>query len=465
MSEPCAELRIVGDLTCCVPDSNSLLTPFVLREQGDWFEEEIRFVRRLVQPGMHVLDIGANYGTYTLTMAAIVGAAGSVHSFEPAAQPIRMLKRSLATNRLAQVVTLHEAGLSNHIGTASLATSANPELNSLTGQQSAEEEIDLTTLDEVFGGCPQRFSFIKMDAEGEEERILEGASRFLAEQDPLIMFELKHGSEINEGLCEAFMRRGFLIHRLLPGPQVLAPIPLGEPLDGFLLNAFAVRPNTEAELIRRGLLVPLRAAMPEAANQVRVQDVIAGMVADPWLEGCRPDWGPDAKVPGWDEHRRAVALARSSEAAGLDATSRVAYLRQASRAAYRALSQGTTGSRLFTAARILLDLGRRAEAVPILNKLSNLVSGEDPSATFREPFLLPDRHHEQLRGLGLRDLVTVATIESSLWHSVFSAYFCNLEQILPLYERASALTGASARTQRTLGLLRDRQRVQHLVLR
>jgi hypothetical protein len=41
----------------------------VLIEQEDWFEKEICFVRRVLQPGTCAADIGANYGTYTLAMA------------------------------------------------------------------------------------------------------------------------------------------------------------------------------------------------------------------------------------------------------------------------------------------------------------------------------------------------------------------------------------------------------------
>jgi hypothetical protein len=45
----------------------------VLLEQEDWFEKEIAFVRRLLRSGMRAVDIGANYGTYTLAMARAVG--------------------------------------------------------------------------------------------------------------------------------------------------------------------------------------------------------------------------------------------------------------------------------------------------------------------------------------------------------------------------------------------------------
>lgn len=463
MAEACAELRITGDLVCCVPDNNALLTPFVLREQGDWFEDEIRFVRRLVQPGMHVVDIGANYGTYTLSLAALVGVGGAVHAFEPAQQPIRMLRRSLALNRMPWV-NLHEVGLSNHQGTASLATSANPELNSLSGQQDTQEEIKLTTLDDALADHPGRIAFIKMDAEGEEERILEGATRFLAKHSPVIMFELKHGTEINEGLCEAFMRRGFLIHRLLPGPGLLAPIPLGEPLDGFLLNAFAIRPESERELIERGLLVPLRAAVPEVVGQIKVQEVIDRFAASPWLAGIPLAWGPNSEVAGWDDHRRAVALAASVSQSGLPPAGQVGCLRQAFGSARRALAAGMTGSRIFTAARIAFDLGYRGEAIRLMQQLVRpLMERKEIASAFREPFLLPLREHEGLAGLSLEQLVSVAALEAFAWKSGFSAYFTG-PQMKPVFEHICTLPGHAARSDTTLRLLGEKARVQTVKL-
>jgi hypothetical protein len=61
-----------------VPDSLNMITTYVLQEQEDWFEDEIKFLRKLVQPGHKVVDIGANYGVYTLTLARLVGSMGYV---------------------------------------------------------------------------------------------------------------------------------------------------------------------------------------------------------------------------------------------------------------------------------------------------------------------------------------------------------------------------------------------------
>ncbi len=54
----------------------------MLREQGDWFEDEIKFVRRLLAPNQKAIDIGANYGLFTLSMAKIVGPGGRIWASE-----------------------------------------------------------------------------------------------------------------------------------------------------------------------------------------------------------------------------------------------------------------------------------------------------------------------------------------------------------------------------------------------
>ena len=90
-----------------LPPSLAVTTTFVVREQGQWFEDELRFATgTMVQEGWHVLDIGASYGLCTLlvfqplqphvclcvlmvlradtlALSAAVGINGHVSSFEP----------------------------------------------------------------------------------------------------------------------------------------------------------------------------------------------------------------------------------------------------------------------------------------------------------------------------------------------------------------------------------------------
>jgi protein O-GlcNAc transferase len=97
-------LKMVDGVLVVVPDSLDLITSYVLQEQQDWFEEEIKFVRRLLDPGDHVMDIGANYGVYSLSMAQAVGATGRVWAFEPASSTASLLAKGIAANGFTRLL-------------------------------------------------------------------------------------------------------------------------------------------------------------------------------------------------------------------------------------------------------------------------------------------------------------------------------------------------------------------------
>ncbi len=256
---PCWEVSVKGAgdniKVCVTPDINQM-TSYVLLEQEDWFETEMDFVRSYITSDMNALDIGANHGIYALNIANILN-EGHVWAFEPTQAPLRLLVQSIVRNGFDNKITLIPAGLSNHTGKAEIYTSFNSELNSLHGNATGTSElIDLITLDDYFEtmGKTTVISFVKLDAEGEEVRIIEGGSRFFTEQSPLVMFEFKHGQEINHGLMESFEQMGYRIYRHLPGLNILVEHEK-DYSESFLLNLFACKPDCAQRLIKRGLLV------------------------------------------------------------------------------------------------------------------------------------------------------------------------------------------------------------------
>ena len=202
------------------PDSLNLATPYVLYEQQDWFEYEISFLRRLLQPGQRAIDVGANYGVYTLSIAKAVGPTGSVWAFEPASSTAALLAQGIAANGFTQVV-LEMSALSRECGTAQLTLHDKPELNALSrAEQSpgASETVRVVSLDD----CLQRYGwrdidFLKIDAEGEEANIIEGGRRFLEDLSPLILYEVKAAKAMHLELVHTFAALGFNSYRLVPG--------------------------------------------------------------------------------------------------------------------------------------------------------------------------------------------------------------------------------------------------------
>lgn len=264
--EECWSVNISGGVSVCVSPSISKMSAYILLEQEDWFEDEISFVRSFVEPGMNVLDIGANHGVYSLSVAGLLQ-DGHVWAFEPTVEPRVMFERSVLENKLSSKVSIVPVGLSDEKKKVFIKTSENSELNSIYGDGSGGELIDLEPLDGYFNGgvIPTDVSFVKMDAEGEEVNVLKGGEGFFKSQSPLVMFELKHGGSINEKLVGLLRDFGYSIYRLLPYVNVL--IPYGEEFDdGAVLNLFACKDDCAARLVERGFLVNFNGKISESCD-------------------------------------------------------------------------------------------------------------------------------------------------------------------------------------------------------
>jgi FkbM family methyltransferase len=148
-------LTLVDGVRIVVPDSLDLITRYVLREQQDFFEDELPFVRQVLQPGQNVIDTGANYGVSTLPMAQKVGASGHVWAFEPASSTAQFLAQGVAANGFGHVTVEQKAVLSSP-GSAQLALHVHSELRSIVHgavQTGGSEKVSLVTLDD----CMDRF--------------------------------------------------------------------------------------------------------------------------------------------------------------------------------------------------------------------------------------------------------------------------------------------------------------------
>ncbi len=87
---------------------------------GFYEPQETALVRSLLQPGMSFVDVGANWGYFTLLAASLVGRRGRVLSLEPDPRLFQILKENIDRNRLDQVMALQLAAASES-GTLTLA--------------------------------------------------------------------------------------------------------------------------------------------------------------------------------------------------------------------------------------------------------------------------------------------------------------------------------------------------------
>ncbi|HEY4266424.1 MAG TPA: FkbM family methyltransferase, partial [Micropepsaceae bacterium] len=342
--------------------SLNTITTYVLLEQEAWFEKEAKFLPLLIKPGMVALDIGANAGVYSLALARSVGPSGKVYAYEPGAAPRRLLEKSRNANGFDNLQIV-PAAVSDRSGRGHLEPSVSSELASLGGS-ALGESVSVTSLDEEDAsrnwGSPD---FVKIDAEGEERRILEGGRGFFARHSPLVMFEFKAADVVDKEIAEAFRASGYRIFRLLPGAPFLVPVNASENFDSYELNLFAAKPDRIAALARAGWLSDeMREWSPGDSARTQAMDLWAAQAFGPALARLPP---PPMGSPYRDALAGyAVWRSQTADLALRHAALRFSYgvLRELCRASGQA-------AHLSTFARVAWDLGERRNVIAILEAI------------------------------------------------------------------------------------------------
>jgi len=156
------------------------------------------FAALSARPGI-ILDIGAFSGFYSLVAARIRNTAAIV-AFEPFPNARQILKSNIDRNGLNTVITVAPIALSDHVGVSKLAvpTTSTGLLESASSIEPtyydnvlATHEVETNTLD---GFMQERnldpVSLIKLDVEGHEAAVLDGASGVFRNDRPVLFMEI-----------------------------------------------------------------------------------------------------------------------------------------------------------------------------------------------------------------------------------------------------------------------------------
>lgn len=152
---------------------------------------DMRALHKLIGPGQHIFDVGAHIGYFSLLFAKWVGRRGTVNSFEPCSKTReRLLRNSSLNPKLQRRMQIHDVGLSDHDGYASMVSpdAANSGCNYI---DSRGGDVRITTLDHfVEVNRISRIDLIKVDVEGSECALLEGARETMRRFRPRIVIEV-----------------------------------------------------------------------------------------------------------------------------------------------------------------------------------------------------------------------------------------------------------------------------------
>lgn len=171
-------------------------------------------MRKHAAPGSQVLDVGANIGVFTVLFAKWVGDCGHVVAVEPGARTVEYLQHNVSRNDVGDRVTIRPSALGASEGDTFLRVDPKGEELGASRISDSGQPVRMQTLDNLWSelGCP-RFDLIKIDVEGHESQVLEGARKMFGKKPPKVCVV-----EFNQYFCQGknarwmwdfFMQHGY----------------------------------------------------------------------------------------------------------------------------------------------------------------------------------------------------------------------------------------------------------------
>ena len=206
-----------------------------LERYGEWSEGEVDLFRHLLKPGDTVVEAGANIGCHTVPLSHIVGSAGTVMAFEPQPKVFRECLMPNTDGSPAHLVLVTRALGNGGPGTVSEFDPGNPGGCTVDGGIPLDD-WKLTALD-----------FLKIDVEGAELSVLQGAEHTIAKYRPFIYVEddrpgsretlyawlTEHGYRVYQHFIPLFSPANFRGNKLNVFGKIVSAMLLGVPKERY----------------------------------------------------------------------------------------------------------------------------------------------------------------------------------------------------------------------------------------
>jgi len=223
---------------------------------GTYEREDFEMIKRLVNPGNIVIDVGANEGFVSLWLSKLIGATGGVYAIEPNPENLFFLYNNIELNKATNIKVIEKAVSDQKAKMPFFCSPNSGAWGSLTNfsyfpGESINVEVD--TLDYLFGDL-QQLDFLKVDTEGNELKVFLGARQVLSRHRPHICFEVNltfwaHNNRSVDEMFNCLYDLGYKLF-ILDG-QHLRPY---EWLNARVVNIFAIHTSRIIELGKRNIV-------------------------------------------------------------------------------------------------------------------------------------------------------------------------------------------------------------------
>jgi FkbM family methyltransferase len=185
----------VGDFKVNCIKNDITITKYLKDKNKLWEEDWLEiYIKEAYIKNTNMIDIGANIGTFSLMMSKYISENFKIYAFEPVYHEI--LTTNVEQNNLKNKILVYPIGLSNKEeklqgGLIDFSIKTNYGLTQLDTSKKANDTseyiIDIITLDSL---NIENVSFIKIDVEGSERKVLDGAINTIIKNLPTILIEI-----------------------------------------------------------------------------------------------------------------------------------------------------------------------------------------------------------------------------------------------------------------------------------
>ena len=185
-------------------------------EHGYWLgtyeQRKRKAMEGLLRAGQIFFDIGANVGYFSLLAAKLTAPDGFVVAFEPLPRNTNFLRQHIGLNALEQRIKLYEAAVSDHDGKTFFDLGKSSAMGHIASQ--GQLEVQLLSLDSLIksGEVPMP-DVMKIDVEGAEFEVLQGAKEILAEHHPLLFIDT-HARTAHDKSIQCLLELGYELELL-----------------------------------------------------------------------------------------------------------------------------------------------------------------------------------------------------------------------------------------------------------
>lgn len=176
--------NVIGDILMYVDTRDISLAPHLMHK-GIWEENITLAIGRYVKKGMRCIDVGANFGYYSLLMARL---GAKVDAFEPNVRMLSLLKRSISINGYSEQITANGLAVSEYLGSTVLYVPHEFQgMGSIVNASDDSYAQACATVNLDYYIPDDNVDFIKCDVEGADILVWRGMQRIWERNPKLVL--------------------------------------------------------------------------------------------------------------------------------------------------------------------------------------------------------------------------------------------------------------------------------------